>query len=104
MTETIDGIERKKRVVGEITSALCNLANIVQDWNDAQEEPDERGRGNGAIAVVVFEDGSGYVAEFDQPLIDGDPLSNGHIIQKFHSPEEAEDWFMQNVSARSLLA
>ena len=98
---SLDHIERKKRLVGEIIKALCNLANIAQDWNDAQEEPDERGRGNGAIGLVVFEDGSGYVTEFNEPLIDGDPLSNGHVIKEFRSPEEADDWFIQNISARS---
>lgn len=96
---TINDIERRKHLAGEMGKAICNLANIAQDWNDVQEEPDERGRGNGAIGLVIFEDGSGFVAEFQQSP-NNDPLGNGHVVKEFHSPEEAEDWFMENVSAR----
>jgi hypothetical protein len=97
----MNNIEQRKALVNEVTKALCNLANIAQDWNDAQEEPDERGRGNGAIGLVVFEDGSGYIAEFDQPLPgNSDPFSNGFVVNEFSSPEELEGWLLQNVSDR----
>ena len=95
-----DPIQKRKILAGEIGRAICNLANIAQDWNDAEEEPDERARGNGAIGLVIFEDGSGYVAEFQQSP-DNDPLGNGFVAHEFRSPEEAEDWFFENVSARS---
>ena len=34
----VNDIERKKALAGEMSKAVCNLANIVEDWNDAQEE------------------------------------------------------------------
>lgn len=98
----ISMIERKKALAGEMGKAICNLANIAEDMNDAQEEPDERGRGNAAIGLIVFEDGSGYVADFEQPFND-DPFANGMVVHKFNSPEEAQDWFMNNISGRSLI-
>ncbi len=97
----INDIERKKVLVGEFANAICNLANIAENWNDAQEEPDERGRGNGAIGIVVFEDGSGYIADFQQSP-NADSIGNGFMIHRFSNPEEARDWFMDNLSARSL--
>lgn len=98
---TINDIERKRMLAGEMGKAICNLANIIEDWNDAQEEHDERGRGNGAIGLIVFDDGSGCIAEFQQSL-GNDPLANGNVVHKFHNPEEALDWFMDNLSGRSL--
>lgn len=95
-----NGVDRRKRLAGEIGKAICNLANIAEDNNDAQYEPDERGCGNSAIGLVVFEDGSGCVAEFNQSL-DGDLLGNGYVVKEFKSPEEAMDWFVDNVSDRS---
>lgn len=99
---SINHMERKKILAGEMGKAICNLANIVEDWNDAQEEPDERGRGNGAIGLVVFDDGSGIIADFQQSP-DDDPLGNGFVVHRFSSPEEAQDWFMDNLSGRSLI-
>lgn len=96
----MNDIERKKILSGELGKAICNLANIAEDWNDAQEEPDERGRGDGAIGLIVFEDGSCLIAEF-QHAPDDDPFGNAHIIKELSSPEEAEDWFFENVSMRS---
>lgn len=98
----INNIEQKKVIAGEMGKAICNLANIAEDWNDAQEEPDEKGRGNGAIGMVIFEDGSGYIVDIQYPTVDNDPMSNANVIHKFKSPEEAEDWFMENISGRSL--
>lgn len=97
----MNDIERRKKLAGEIGRAICNLASIAEDWNDAQEEPEERSRGNSAIGLVIFEDSSGCVAEFQQSL-DNDPLGNGFVIKQFSTPEEAEDWFVENVSGRSL--
>jgi hypothetical protein len=98
----INDIEPKKVLAGEMGKAICNLANIAEDWNDAQEEPDERGPGNSAVGMIVFDDGSGYIAEFQHPVMDNEPLSNAAIIKEFKSPEEAEDWFIDNISLRSL--
>lgn len=98
----INSIERKKVLAGEMSKAICNLANIVEDWNDAEAEPGERGPGNGAIGLVVFDDGSGFIADFQQSL-DDDPLGNGYVVHRFSNPEEAQDWFFENISARSLM-
>lgn len=97
----INDIERKKNLAGEMGKAVCNLANIAEDWNDAQAEPGERGPGNGAIGLVVFDDGSGMIAEFQQSL-DDNPLGNGVVVSHFSTPEQAVDWFVENVSGRSL--
>ena len=99
---SLNDIQRRKTLAGEMGKAVCNLANIAEDWNDVQEEPDEKGRGNGAVGLMVFEDGSGYVAEFQQSP-DNDPLGNGYVLKEFKSPEEAEDWFVDNVSPRSVI-
>lgn len=98
----LDRITKKKALADVIGSAICDLANIAEDWNDSVEEPDERGRGNSAIGVIIFEDGSGYIAQFDEPLIDNAPLSNGTILHIFGSPEEVQAWFFDNISPRSL--
>ena len=98
---TTDRITKIREVAGELARALCDLANIAEDWNDAAEETDERGRGNSAIGLIVFDNGSGYIAQFQQSPTG--PLDNGHIEHQFGSPEEAEDWFKENVSDRTLL-
>lgn len=100
--DAIQRAEKINKLSDEIGNAICNLANIVEDDNDACYEPEERGRGSNALGIIVFEDGSGYLAEFQHP-INSDPLSNHHIVFGFKSPEELQGWFRENCSERSLI-
>ena len=40
---------------------LEQLANLIQNWNDAEEEPDERARGNNLMCLILSETGSGLI-------------------------------------------
>ena len=32
----MNDVQRRKELAGELGRAICNLANIAEDWNDAQ--------------------------------------------------------------------
>lgn len=40
---------------------LEQLADLIDSWNDAQYEEDERGRGNEALCLIIGEEGAGYL-------------------------------------------
>lgn len=44
----------------QIEPLLNALAEIIDSWNDAQYDGD-RGRGNNAITLTVYDDGSGRI-------------------------------------------
>lgn len=46
----------------QLVTLVNRLARSTQSWNDCQEEPGERGRGNNPVIVVIYEDASGFVA------------------------------------------
>lgn len=84
-----------------IIKAVGLLADMAMDANDACEEPDERGRCNDAIGLIIHEDGSGRVATFGPPLIDNEPFSNGYVVSDFKSPDELINIFAGQISPRS---
>lgn len=48
-----------KRVVLEVVFRA--LAGVIDAWNDLSYEPDERGRSNDLLCIILAEDGSGQV-------------------------------------------
>ena len=44
----------------DLAQVLCRLTGLAGTWNDLQEDED-RGRGNEALYMVVYDDGSGEV-------------------------------------------
>lgn len=94
--------ERIKELAKKMTEAFGHLSEIALDFNQAAEDED-RGPDNNALGVIMFEDGSCFVAEFSPPVPwDSDPLSNGRVLQACKSLEELEAWLIQYMSPRSL--
>lgn len=97
---------RVNRIAGEMGKAICNLANIAEDFNGLAVEENERGPDNNAIGVIVFDDGSGVIVEY-HPGMDlengGFSFLNGwmQILHEFSTPEDAENWFSENASERT---
>jgi len=44
----------------QVKQAMELLADVAENWNDCAEDGD-RGRGNDALGLLVFEDGSGML-------------------------------------------
>ena len=97
--------ERRRRIGGEMGIAICNLANIAEDYNGLVVEENERGPDNNAIGVIAYDDGSGVVIEYHPGInIDGGfSFQSGRfdILYAFNSPEDAEEWFRENASDRT---
>ena len=61
------------------------LSQLAYEWNDLEYEPDERGRGNDALVLVITEEGQGFIGRagfprqiprsnlFEFVLLDGQP-------------------------------
>ena len=45
----------------QLLEVVDSLTQLINDWNDADYEPDERGRGNNALCIVIWDDGSGKI-------------------------------------------
>lgn len=45
----------------QLMEVARSIARVAYEFNQAQAEPDERGPGNDAIALVIYDDGSGKV-------------------------------------------
>lgn len=61
---------------GALFEEICGM---LSTWNDAEEEPDERARGNNLFCLVLAEDGSGVVGTVDYA-----PTRQGNIGNYFY--------------------
>lgn len=87
-----------EKTLKPLGTAYAMLSEIAEKNNDVVEESNERGRNNAGLGLICFENGSGMLVEFNQPLIDDQSLSNPNILQTFKSVSEFEKWVSENGS------
>ena len=67
---------------------LEQLADLIQNWNDVEEEPDERARGNNLMCLILSETGSGLIGTIDHAPVKGEKIINFFYFQSRWNPAE----------------
>lgn len=75
----------------QLVALITHLAESAEDWNDAVEEPGERGRGNDPLVLVIYEDGSGVVAS----SVYGKLALCMNVQREFANPEECAAYLIE---------
>jgi hypothetical protein len=86
-------IENEKHEIKQaLQTTMEALTDLINQWNDAAEDGD-RGRANDAIALIIWDDGSGRVCTYF-PGFEG---RGEHLISQmeFGDIEEALDRLME---------
>lgn len=68
------------------------LAEIIDQWNDACAD-DDRGRCNHALALIIYDDGSGRVATHNEFLGENYLNDQIHFDDIAEGVERLADWF-----------
>lgn len=85
----------------DVEAVLDKLVGLIGDWNQLAYEPDERGPSNDAIAIILYDDGSGVVATY-WGTIDKDPnlnLAEGHFKNTAEMTDYLEQWLDLDLEA-----